>query len=162
MSEVRWYFEPSQPQRIISGLRPNFNLCPSYSAHKSSNHKFSSGGYQSSKLHLQNINIKKHHPETVAETKIPCWFNANNQNTCTCQSKVTVSMPQCKLKLNSCCECLCGMTLFKLKPTHAVNVDVEWHCSNWNQLMLWTLMWNDIVQTETKLMLWASMWNDTV
>ena len=35
-----WCFEPSQPQRIISGLKTNFNLSPSYSAQKSSNHKF--------------------------------------------------------------------------------------------------------------------------
>ena len=40
-SLVSWYFEPSQPQRITSGLKANFNLSPSYSAHKSSNHKFS-------------------------------------------------------------------------------------------------------------------------
>ena len=39
---VRWYFEPSQPQRIIiSGLKTYFNLSPSYSANKSSNQKIS-------------------------------------------------------------------------------------------------------------------------
>ena len=38
---VSWYFEPSQPQSIISGLKTNFSLSPSYSAHKSSNQKFS-------------------------------------------------------------------------------------------------------------------------
>ena len=27
---VSWYFEPSQPQRITSGLKTNFNLSPSY------------------------------------------------------------------------------------------------------------------------------------
>ena len=32
--------EPSQPQRILSGLKANFNLCPSYSFHKSLYHKF--------------------------------------------------------------------------------------------------------------------------
>ena len=31
----------NQPQRITSGLKTNFSLSPSYSAHKSSNHKFS-------------------------------------------------------------------------------------------------------------------------
>ena len=38
---VTWYFEPSQPQKIISGLKTNFNLSPNYSTHKSANHKFS-------------------------------------------------------------------------------------------------------------------------
>ena len=38
---VGWYIEPSQPQRITSGLKTNFNLSPSYSAYKSSNHIFS-------------------------------------------------------------------------------------------------------------------------
>ena len=38
---ISWYFEPSQPQRIISALKTNFNLSPSYSAHKSPNHNFS-------------------------------------------------------------------------------------------------------------------------
>ena len=30
---VSWYFEPSQPQRIISGLKTNFDLSSRYSAH---------------------------------------------------------------------------------------------------------------------------------
>ena len=30
---VSWYFEPSQPQRIISVLKSNFSLYPCYSAH---------------------------------------------------------------------------------------------------------------------------------
>ena len=34
-----WCFEPSQPQRITSGLNRNFTLSPSYSFHKSSYHK---------------------------------------------------------------------------------------------------------------------------
>ena len=38
---VGWYFEPSQPQRVTSGLKTNFNLSPGYSAHKSLNYKFS-------------------------------------------------------------------------------------------------------------------------
>ena len=38
---VSWCFEPSQPQRTISGLKTNFNLSPTYSAHKSSNDTFS-------------------------------------------------------------------------------------------------------------------------
>ena len=38
---VRWYFEPSQPQMIISGLKTTFSLSPSHSAHRSSNRKFS-------------------------------------------------------------------------------------------------------------------------
>ena len=38
---VSWYFQPSQPQRIISGLKTNLNLSLTYSAQKSPNHKFS-------------------------------------------------------------------------------------------------------------------------
>ena len=38
---VSWYFEPSQLQRITSGLKIMFNLSPVYSARKSSNHKLS-------------------------------------------------------------------------------------------------------------------------
>ena len=34
-----WCFEPSQPQRITSGLNTNLTLSPSYSFHKSSYHK---------------------------------------------------------------------------------------------------------------------------
>ena len=36
---LTWYFEPSQPQRITSGLKTNFTLSPDYSFHKSSYHK---------------------------------------------------------------------------------------------------------------------------
>ena len=36
---VSWCFEPSQPQRITSGLNTNFPLSPSHSFHKSSYHK---------------------------------------------------------------------------------------------------------------------------
>ena len=35
---VSWYFKPSQPPRIPSGLKANFSLSSSYSAHKSSKH----------------------------------------------------------------------------------------------------------------------------
>ena len=35
----RWCFEPSQPQRITSGLNTNFTLPPSCSFQKSSHHK---------------------------------------------------------------------------------------------------------------------------
>ena len=38
-SFVRWCFEPSQPQRITSGLYTIFTLSQSYSFHKSSYHK---------------------------------------------------------------------------------------------------------------------------
>ena len=31
---VCWCFEPSQPQRITSGLKTNFSLSPSYSLNK--------------------------------------------------------------------------------------------------------------------------------
>ena len=36
---VSWYFDPSQPQRITSGLNTNFNLSASHSFHKSLYHK---------------------------------------------------------------------------------------------------------------------------
>ena len=36
---VSGYFEPSKPQWLISGLKTNFNLSPSYSVHKSLYHK---------------------------------------------------------------------------------------------------------------------------
>ena len=32
---VCWYFEPSQPLRITSGLKTNFDLSPTFSVHKS-------------------------------------------------------------------------------------------------------------------------------
>ena len=38
---VTWYFEPTQPLRIIPGLKANFSPSPSDSAHRSSNQKFS-------------------------------------------------------------------------------------------------------------------------
>ena len=38
---VCWCFEPSQPQRITSGLNTNFSLSPAYSFHKSLYHKSS-------------------------------------------------------------------------------------------------------------------------
>ena len=37
---VSWCFESCQPQRIISGLKTNFSLSPSYSFHKSLYRKF--------------------------------------------------------------------------------------------------------------------------
>ena len=36
---VRWCYEPSQPKRITSGLKTNFNLSPAYSFQKSLFHK---------------------------------------------------------------------------------------------------------------------------
>ena len=39
LKSVSWYFEPSQPQRITSGLNTNFTLSPSYSFHRSSYYK---------------------------------------------------------------------------------------------------------------------------
>ena len=38
-SLVSWCFEPSQLQRITSGLNSNFSLSPSHSFHKSIHHK---------------------------------------------------------------------------------------------------------------------------
>ena len=57
---VSWYSEPSQPQRITSGLKSTFNLSPIYSASQSSNHKFSNI-YKISlntNLHKQNIHTQ--------------------------------------------------------------------------------------------------------
>ena len=61
---VGWCFEPSQPQRIISGLETNFSLSPSYSAQRSSNleilqnpQNFSRQKNYKKKLHIY-INIK--------------------------------------------------------------------------------------------------------
>ena len=54
----------SQPQWIISGLKTNFKLSPSYSAHNSSNHKFSqiykispNTNYIKQNIHTQNQTI---------------------------------------------------------------------------------------------------------
>ena len=52
---VSWYFEPSQPQRIISVLSAIFNLSPSYSAHKSPNH-FKRTGLSGSRLKGRRLN----------------------------------------------------------------------------------------------------------
>ena len=55
---VSWCFEPSQPQRITSGLNTNLTLFRSYSIHKSSYHKsyflayLYSAGTQHGNLHL--------------------------------------------------------------------------------------------------------------
>ena len=51
---IRWYLKPSQPWRIMSGLKTNFNLSPSYSAHKSSNYKFSTSTKTSHDKSIQN------------------------------------------------------------------------------------------------------------
>ena len=55
-SLVSWYFEPSQLQTIISGLRTNFNLSPSYSAHRSLTTNF-------------NKNLPKQHQHKVTQNK---------------------------------------------------------------------------------------------
>ena len=55
---VSWYSEPSQPQRIMSGLKTNSNLFPSYSVYKSLNHE--------SLLLLNNDCVKIFHKETNA------------------------------------------------------------------------------------------------
>ena len=36
---VSWWFEPSQPQRMTSGLNTNLTVSPGYSFHESSYHK---------------------------------------------------------------------------------------------------------------------------
>ena len=54
-------FEPSQPQRITSGLSRNFNLSPSYSFHKSLYHK--SFFTQATAQRLSTISERKTKPE---------------------------------------------------------------------------------------------------
>ena len=62
---LSWYSKPSQQQWIISGLKTNFNPSPSYSARKSSNHKFST----STKSVLTQI-FKKRRRRTHANIKL--------------------------------------------------------------------------------------------
>ena len=60
-----WYFEPSQPQRIVSGLKTNFTLSPNYSAHKSSNLKFSRLYKISPDTNYTQQNIHTHTSDTI-------------------------------------------------------------------------------------------------
>ena len=57
---VGWCFEPSQPRRIISGLKTNFSPSPSYSAYKSRNHQilFSFFLFFTETTRCQNITYK--------------------------------------------------------------------------------------------------------
>ena len=70
---LSWCFEPSQPQRITSGLNTNLTLSPSYSFHKSSYHKscfwayLYSEGTQHRNLHLAGWPILFYGP-----TQEPC------------------------------------------------------------------------------------------
>ena len=57
---VSWYFEPSQPQRITSGLKTMFSLSPFYSAPKSSNHIIIIPKPQNQSWHKFTENIPKH------------------------------------------------------------------------------------------------------
>ena len=64
-SVVSWCFEPSQPQRIPSGLNTNFNLSPNFSFHKSLYHKsfFPPLNHTSNSIHnfgTQNQKNNKH------------------------------------------------------------------------------------------------------
>ena len=57
--------ESSQPQRIISGLKANFSLSPTYSAPKSSNHKFSEIYKISPDINYTKQNIHTQTSDTV-------------------------------------------------------------------------------------------------
>ena len=64
-----WYFEPSQPQRITSGLKQTSICLPIYYAHKSSNHKFS-------KNHKISPGTNLHNPKTCNRNRKlhqNCW-----------------------------------------------------------------------------------------
>ena len=65
-SKVSWYFEPSQSQRIISGLKTNFSLSPNHSVHKSSKHKFS----EIFKICSDTNSHKTKHPHTNTKQKV--------------------------------------------------------------------------------------------
>ena len=73
---VSWYFEPSQPQRITSGLKTNFKLSPIYYTYMSSNHKLSKN-YKTSPdttLHKPNkthTNIKLIFCEELVSSVLP-------------------------------------------------------------------------------------------
>ena len=60
-----WYFEPSQPQRITSGLKQTSICLPIYYAHKSSNHKFSKNHKISPNTNLHKTNVHKHQTQNV-------------------------------------------------------------------------------------------------
>ena len=79
---VSRYFESSQPQRITSGLKINFSLSPNYSAHKSSNHKFSLKSTQSA---LRQIYVKQYIHTLTSNTK---FLKKSLQYCCTGQNKI--------------------------------------------------------------------------
>ena len=98
---VTWCFEPSQPQRITSGLNKNFILSPSYSLHKSLHNKsyvslayLYSAGTQHGNLHpagwtislpFREMLIKIHTVERTSKAEVGqgeqsekvenCWKN---------------------------------------------------------------------------------------
>ena len=80
---VIWYFEPSQPQRITSGLKTMFNPSPIYSTRKSSNHKLSKNHKISpdTKPHKKYTNTKHtFFEELIAPVKKApkagtCWYH---------------------------------------------------------------------------------------
>ena len=84
---LSWYFEPSQPQRITSGLKTMFSLSPIYSARKSSNHKLSKNHKISPDTNLQKTytNIKHNFflrispfgiaPVKRAHKAWTCWYH---------------------------------------------------------------------------------------
>ena len=75
---VSWCFEPSQPQRIISGLNTNFNLSPSYSFHKSLHHK-SFILKQHLRFYPQFRNVTPQKKKNKKKNKTKTTTNNNNQ-----------------------------------------------------------------------------------
>ena len=66
---VCWSFEPSQPRRIISGLKTNFNPSFSYSAHKSfkTNHNISTAYFKknhNTHTHTHSLSLSLTHTHT--------------------------------------------------------------------------------------------------
>ena len=84
---ISWYFEPSQPEKIISGLKTNFNLFPNYSAHKSPNHKFCKIYKISPATYLKKIkhihtNIKHNFVRRISPFGIAPVKNSDQVRTC--------------------------------------------------------------------------------
>ena len=71
---VTWCFEPSQPQRITSGLKTTFSLSPSYSLNKLSNvsHKICKQLFKnaSHKHFLNTLHILQNTPISRKKSKI--------------------------------------------------------------------------------------------
>ena len=97
---VGWNFKPSQPPTIIlSGLKTNLNLSPDYSAHKSSNHRFSQT-YKNSpdtnvyKTKYTYTNIKHQIVEELVSSVLPLL-----------KKKKCIRLNLVRAVITSACEC---------------------------------------------------------